>query len=417
MAGGNLDNSSGGPVVLGNIPQTWNSSFQYNGSSLLNLGTGPVTVSSTSNMTLTIPNSSGTLEIDGNLTSGTAALITHGAGTLVLTGSDSITTPTNSNVATFDASVLSTGTVILNGGNFAIQPSGTFTVAGGFFSATAALNGVGTAIGNGGAPPSTAYMVVSGGTYQQANDMLYIGQGANGVLTIEGGGVVALGTAPLGFTFNGTGTGTLQLNGGTLQATSFSDATNVVGETVNFNGGVLELTANSPDLSGGTPSDFTLNIGDGGAFIHLDGHSTTISDALNATGSGGLTVTSASGGTLTLSGTNTYTGGTYVEGNSTLIATNNEAILDGANLYIGSANELSMLGAVVPVETGSPAGSAIAARAATVPEPGTLALAAALLASAAVYRRVRRRDLRMSNDECRRNDESQMTKRTFDICR
>ena len=51
MAGGNLDNSSGGPVVLGNVPQTWNSGFQYNGSSLLNLGTGPVTVSSTSSVT------------------------------------------------------------------------------------------------------------------------------------------------------------------------------------------------------------------------------------------------------------------------------------------------------------------------------------------------------------------------------
>ncbi len=392
MSGGNLDNNSGGPVVLGNIPQTWNTGFQYNGGSLLNLGTGPVTISGTSTI-INVQNSSGTLEIDGNITSGTSSLETTGPGTVYLTGSNAITTPITSNVATLiAANTITTGNLILNGGNFAIR-SGTFTIAGGLTSATAAAGGVGTAVGNGG---GTVYMVVSGGTFQQVNDSFYLGQAGNGVLTIEGNGVVALGTAPLAFSYNGGQTGTLQLNGGTLQSAGFSSPYAVAGQTINFNGGVLELTNNVANLSGGTPSDFTLNIGDGGAFIHLDGHSTTISDALNATGSGGLTVTSVSGGTLTLSGTNTYTGGTYVEGNSTLIATNNEAILDGTNLYVGNASELSMLGAVVPMETGSPAGSA-AAGAAAVPEPGTLALAAALLGSAAVYRRARRRECRMSN--------------------
>ena len=421
MAGVRLDNTSGGPVVLGNIPQTWNIGFQYVGGSLLNLGTGAVTVIGTGAMTLNVQNSSGTLEIDGNITlsSGTAQFATAGPGTVVFTGSNSISTLTTTNVASFAAgNTISTGTMILNGGNFTLQPSATFTVASGFFSATAAAGGVGTAIGNSGNASQTGYMVVSGGTYQQANDLFYVGQHSNGVLTIEGSGVMALGAAPLAFSYNGgPGTGTVLLNGGTLQALGFSSPFSTAGQTINFNGGVLELTANSPNLSGGTPSDFTLNIGDGGAFIHLDGYSTTISNALNASGSGGLTVTSASGGTLTLSGTNTYTGGTYVEGNSTLIATNNQAILDGTNLNVGSANELSMLGAVVPAETGSPAGSAIAARAAAVPEPGTLTLAAALLGGAAVYRRARRRNLRMSSDECRKNDESQLTKRTFDIYR
>ena len=44
-----------------------------------------------------------------------------------------------------------------------------------------------------------------------------------------------------------------------------------------------------------------------------------------------------SGGTLSLTGTNTYTGGTYVE-SGTLIATNSQAIEDGTNLYIGPAH-------------------------------------------------------------------------------
>ena len=54
-------------------------------------------------------------------------------------------------------------------------------------------------------------MVVSGGTYQQVNDSFYVGQGGNGVLTIEGSGVVALGTPPLAFSYN-TGPGTAPFN-------------------------------------------------------------------------------------------------------------------------------------------------------------------------------------------------------------
>lgn len=416
MSGGNLDNNTGNPVVLGNIPQTWNNGFAYAGASLLNLGTGAVTVASTAGIILNVQSSTGTLEIDGNITSGTASLETTGAGTVVLTGTDTITTPTTTNVATFISNVYSTGTVILNGGNFVTKPNTTFTVAGGLFSATAAAGGAGAAIGNGGTPPSVAYMVVSGGTYQQVNDMFYIGQGSDGVLTIEGSGVVALGTSPLGFSYNGnatTGTGTLQLNGGTLQASGFASLSNVAGQVLNFNGGVLELTANSAYLfgSGTGEANFTSNV-QNGMIVNLNGNSTTINGPLVNAGSGGLTVTSANGGTLTvsgsntytgatyvegnsiltLSGTNNYTGGTFVEGNSALIATNAEAILDDTNLYVGSANDVPLFGGAVPAEAGSREISGIAAAATTaVPEPGTLALAAALVSSAVVYRRVRRR--------------------------
>ena len=60
--------------------------------SLLNLGTGPVTVSAPT--TVTVHNSSGTLEIDGNITSGTSDTFNSaGAGTVVLTGSDTISIP------------------------------------------------------------------------------------------------------------------------------------------------------------------------------------------------------------------------------------------------------------------------------------------------------------------------------------
>ena len=128
MAGGNLDNTTGGSVVLGNVPQTWSGSFTYFGGSLLNLGTA--TVSVTGAPTVTIANSSGTLEVDGNVTGST--LSTAGAGTLVLTGSDTITA--SGNAATFCSNVLTTGTVSITGGNILTYAPSTFTISSGSFS-------------------------------------------------------------------------------------------------------------------------------------------------------------------------------------------------------------------------------------------------------------------------------------------
>ena len=95
----------------------------------------------------------------------------------------------------------------------------------------------------------------------------------------------------------------------------------------------------------------------------------------------GQTSLTLSGGTLTLCGTNTYTGGTFVDG-GVLVLTNNEAVADGSSLTVGNP---SYFGAVVP------ASAASAAPPLLVPEPGSLALAAAFAGSAAVARRWRRR--------------------------
>jgi hypothetical protein len=79
-------------------------------------------------------------------------------------------------------------------------------------------------------------------------------------------------------------------------------------------------------------------------------------------------------------------GGTTVN-NGTLIATNANAIADGTNLSVGDPTLLSMLPApVIPAAT-----AASASPVAPVPEPGTLALLAAIVGSAAVHRRMRRR--------------------------
>ena len=80
---------------------------------------------------------------------------------------------------------------------------------------------------------------------------------------------------------------------------------------MNFNGGTLQLNGSIPTFA---LTQLTLNVGDGGAFINLNGFSTTIGNVLNASGSGGLTVYGTFAGTLTLAGNNNYTGPTQING-------------------------------------------------------------------------------------------------------
>ena len=80
-------------------------------------------------------------------------------------------------------------------------------------------------------------------------------------------------------------------------------------------------------------------------------------------------------GTLVLSGTNSYMGGTTVN-SGTLIATNSHAIADGTSLSVGDPGLLSMLPA--PVVPSAAVAAAAPASISPVPEPGTLALLAAV---------------------------------------
>ena len=118
-------------------------------------------------------------------------------------------------------------------------------------------------------------------------------------------------------------------------------------------------------------------------------NSTTFSGSLGDAGLGG-SLTKIGTGTLTLSGTNTYLGGTSVEG-GTLIATDSQAIFDGTNLSVGDPALLGLLpDAVVPSPTVPAATASVPS---TVPEPGALVLLTSALASVATYRRFRRRQV------------------------
>ena len=144
-------------------------------------------------------------------------------------------------------------------------------------------------------------------------------------------------------------------------------------------GGIVSATSGSVQIflgtgatGGGTlassaPWSTSLSITLTGSLpTNIDASAGTISLNGTLSGTGGLQEIGS--GVLVLGGTNTYGGGTTVAG-GTLIATNNEAFLDGSNLTVGNAMAFAP---VVPMSAPQ-----AAAPVSPVPEPGTLALAAA----------------------------------------
>ena len=145
-----------------------------------------------------------------------------------------------------------------------------------------------------------------------------------GSLTKQGANTLTLSTA-------NTFTGGLNLNAGTV---IFSAQNNLGAGAINFGGGTLQYnTGNVADISGQT-----INFGAGGATINTAGNTVSFANPVGNAGTGSFT--KAGTGTLTLNGTNKYsgytaiTGGTLALGSATAYISNSTAIIvsSGATL-------------------------------------------------------------------------------------
>ena len=235
-----------------------------------------------------------------------------------------------------------------------VLTGGTLTTA----SATASYLSVGSASGD------NATLLVNGGsvTIQRNTGSIWVPAAAGpaavtnaaGTLTITNGGVV---TETGGFVSLGEETGdvgTLNLDGGTLitAAITGGSGTGVAGTgvgIVNFNGGILEAQQAATNYSfvGPITAAYLRN---GGAVIDNNGFAVTIGQSLlhstNVADSaidGGLECSGS--GTLTLTGTNTYTGPTLVSG-GTLALANNDTSSANVDVTRGTLDVSGMAGAV-----------------------------------------------------------------------
>jgi fibronectin-binding autotransporter adhesin len=251
--GGSIDNVTGGPLTTDNYPINWgtapgNGNFTFVGSNPLDLGSGNVTLGSS---TAGVKVSGSTLEIDGVIgDNGMGYGFTQsGAGLLLLTASNTYLGPT-----------------VVNGGTLQI--------------------------GNGG---SGAYIGSTSGVSLAANTMLLfnLSDSQTYSLTISGsGGVMQMGSGLLALANSNTYTGGTTVNGGTLQLNAGGPSgTLAPNSTVTVNTGAT-LLLNASNALGTSGSSTILTVNSGGLVFANSGYRVPLWNTVNITGG---TLASAAG--------------------------------------------------------------------------------------------------------------------------
>jgi fibronectin-binding autotransporter adhesin len=346
--GGTIDNTSGGPLATDNYPIALNGSFTFRGSNPLNLGTGAVTLGTSSasvylsGSTLTIGGAIGDNGLGYGLTQG-------GAGLLLLTGSSTYLGPTVVNGGTLQVGSGGAGASIGSTSGVALAPntmlvfdlSDTQTISG-------SITGSGKMIQMGaGLLTLTNSNSYTGGTTVSGGTLQLSAGGPTGTLATNSTVTVSSGAELLLNAFNalgssGSATG-LTVNSGVVSVNSGFRVP--LWNTVNMTGGILTSAAGNGDgngnysLSGqvnatsdaaGNPATISatqvslvtntvLNISHGSAAAPAD---LVVSSVISSLPSGnGLTL--QGNGFTQFTGANTYNGGTFVSGGTLQLGNTN----------------------------------------------------------------------------------------------
>jgi autotransporter-associated beta strand protein/T5SS/PEP-CTERM-associated repeat protein len=322
---------SGGTITANNELYIGNENAGASGTYTLS-GTGALTVSN--EVVVGRESGTGVLNVDGG------TITTEGNGNMYIgrrggTGTLNQTAGTISvnrefGVGTRDDNKIGTGTYNLSGGSLTVAnnifigkeqgSSGTMDMTGGTMSTSDKLQ-----IGHN---QATGVLTQSGGTINVQNEV-YIGNensaASIGTYTLSGTGVLNVGNEVIVGRDNGTGT--FNLDGGTVNATKISGGTGSA--TVNFNGGVLKAKRDEANIIENLD---TANVDAGGIKIDSNGFNVATSQALS--GTGGLEKSGS--GSLTLNGAHTYTGPTLVSA-GTLKLELNSSITSAITVDVGAA--------------------------------------------------------------------------------
>jgi autotransporter-associated beta strand protein/T5SS/PEP-CTERM-associated repeat protein len=311
-----------------------------------------------------VTGSSGTLNIQDNVTNTTANLYVGKSGTAV-----GVVNQSGGYLGRLNPAPLATYVDWRIGGNVAADAAavGTYNLSGGVFEPVSnfqiGANGTGFWNQSGGTANcanfpvvarfagSTGTAVVSGGTFNQTGtgQLLIIAEQGTGSLTVTNSGLVnCAGGLSIGHTT--TGNGTVNLGGGKL-ITRIVQSPGFVAiggsGTVNLNGGVLQANASTANFMVNLSA---ANVLAGGAIIDTDTNAITIGQPLlDGLSGGGLTKFGT--GSLGLSGVSTYTGATVVSNGTLRI---NGSIPGDATAKAGSTlGGTGTIGGNVVAEAGS----------------------------------------------------------------
>ena len=384
-----LTNASGGAVALNvgaNNSNTTYSGILSGGGSLTKAGAGTLILSGTNTYTGGTTVNGGTLGLSGANTLADAGTVTvTGAGSvltnnfssqfnvgnsgsggqLVVSNGGTVRTlgaaiGRNSTASNNKATVTGSNSLWINYYNLYVGSSGSGNSL--VISNGGTVSDEGTAgqffIGANGSSSNNSVLVTGAGSLWTNRSELYVGSSGSGnSLVISNGGTVAVSSSYIGFSsINNSvlvsGAGSLWTNSSTLSvgrgntnnALTVSDGGTLAASAISIaanagSSGTLNIGRLGTNDAAGTITAPTIAFGSGTGVINFNqSNSTTVSAAISGNGS----VNQLGTGTTTLSASNSYTGGTWINGGTltagNLYAFGTGAVTIGLNTFLNLSN-------------------------------------------------------------------------------
>jgi T5SS/PEP-CTERM-associated repeat protein/autotransporter-associated beta strand protein len=356
---GNSDGSSG-TVTVDGIGSSWNNSGNL---TVGNAGTGALTLSS------------------GGAVSNTDSYLGYSAsGTVTVDGAGSTWT----NTGNLYLGYLNTGALNISNGGVVNSSVGWLAVATGT-SGTATVDGAGSTwtnssnllVGDNGTGKLT---ITNGGTVSNTNGTIgsSFASGSNGTVTVDGAGSSWTNSATLQVGSLGSGTLTIS-GGGVVNATGTVTLASLGASsgTLNIGNGAAAGILNATAVNGGSGTGTaTLNFNHTSNPYYFTSDGTSGGTAVNITGS--TAVNHNGSGTTTLTGANTYTGGTTVNAGTLRRSVAGAFVSNTAYTVNGGTLDLNNLGLTMSSLSGTGGTVNIGTATLTVNQSGDTSYAGAI---------------------------------------